>query len=188
MLFVLYDKVKLVWFFSILYLISIIVGINEHEVLNRKILAKDKEIGSLIMTIDTLTFFNNKKDKEIETLHQFIKFNELKSFEVKTYEATGYAPLDPNAVEGMCYSGDPSITASGRKVQPGITIAAGPDLPFGTWIWIEGYGWRRVDDRGSKVVNGKIDIAFATRKEAFEFGRRQVTVVIPTWVNSAENL
>ena len=28
-------------------------------------------------------------------------------------EATAYAPIDPQAVEGMCYSGDPWVTASG---------------------------------------------------------------------------
>lgn len=155
---------------------------SEYATLLRKINSQGREIESLIETKQALVYFNNKHIKEIETLYQFIKYNELKSFEVKTFEATGYAPLDPNAIEGMCYSGDPNITASGRRVQPGITIAAGPNIPLGTWIWIEGYGWRRVDDRGSRIKENKIDIAFETRKEAFEFGRKQITVVIPTWV------
>ncbi len=173
---------KIIWFFSVLYLISFLVITIEYKELLNIIDTQQKKIKSLDYKTQALEYFNNKHIKEIETLHTFIKYNELKSFEIKTYEATGYAPLDPNAVEGMCYSGNPSITASGRTVQPGITIAAGPDIPFGTWIWIEGYGWRRVDDRGSRIKNDKIDIAFATRKEAFEFGRRQITVVIPTWV------
>lgn len=175
---------KTIWFFSVLYIISFSVATNEYNRLLNKINSQNREIESLIETKQALVYFNNKHIKEIETLHQFIRFNELKSFEVKTFEATGYAPLDPNAVEGMCYSGDPNITASGRRVQPGITIAAGPGIPFGTWIWIEGYGWRRVDDRGGAIHNNKIDVAFNTRKEALEFGRRQVTVVIPTWVEA----
>ena len=175
---------KTIWFFSVLYIISFLAVTNEFNLLINKINFQSRQIESLIETKQALVYFNSKYVKEIETLHQFIKFNELKSFEVKTFEATGYAPLDPNAVEGMCYSGDPNITASGRRVQPGITIATGPNIPFGTWIWIEGYGWRRVDDRGSKIKEDKIDIAFHTRKEAFEFGRRHVTVVIPTWVEA----
>ena len=39
------------------------------------------------------------------------------------YIATGYAPLDPGAVCGMCYSGDPTVTASGRETKPGVTVA-----------------------------------------------------------------
>lgn len=175
---------KTIWFLSVFYIISFSAATNEYNRLLNKINSQNREIESLIETKQALVYLNNKHIKEIETLHQFIRFNELKSFEVKTFEATGYAPLDPNAVEGICYSGDPNITASGRRVQPGITIAAGPSIPFGTWIWIEGYGWRRVDDRGGAIHNNKIDIAFHTRKEAFKFGRRHVTVVIPTWVEA----
>lgn len=106
---------------------------------------------------------------------------EVQGFKVESWEATGYAPLDPNAVNGICYSGDPNITAAGEPVYPGITVAAGPDIPFGTWLWVEGFGWRRVDDRGGKVGNKQLDICFATRDEAVTFGRQKVIVVIPEW-------
>lgn len=98
----------------------------------------------------------------------------------KTVEvvATGYAPLDPKAVKGVCYSGDPYVTASGRKTTPGITIAAAKRIPFGTWVWLEGFGWRRVDDRGKKITKGRIDICFHTRKEAIEWGKRKVRMYI----------
>ena len=92
---------------------------------------------------------------------------------------TGYAPLDPKAVRGMCFSGDPKITASGRKTDPAVTIAAGPRIPFGTWLWIDTIGWRRVDDRGSRIQGDRIDICFATRAEALAWGRRKVLVVVP---------
>ena len=45
----------------------------------------------------------------------------LDEWEVDVWDATSYAPLDPKAKEGMCYSGDPSITASGAKVVPYVT-------------------------------------------------------------------
>lgn len=92
--------------------------------------------------------------------------------------ATGYAPLDPNAVEGMCYSGDPNITASGAKSDPNVTIAAGPELPFGTQVFIPGVGNRTVQDRGAAITKGHIDIMFATQKQAFEFGVQDIAIFI----------
>ena len=73
---------------------------------------------------------------------------------------TGYAPLDPDAIEGMCYSGDPNVTASGAKSDPNRTIAAGPGIPFGTQIYIPGIGNRIVEDRGSAITDNHIDIMF----------------------------
>lgn len=32
-------------------------------------------------------------------------------------EGTHYAPLDPAALEGVCYEGDPAITASGQTAE-----------------------------------------------------------------------
>ncbi len=103
----------------------------------------------------------------------------LSSWEVKEFEVTGYAPLDPNAVEGMCYSGDPNVTASGAQVVPGVTVAAGPDIPFGTPLYIEGLGWREVQDRGGRIGNGNLDVVFSSRGDAQRFGRKTLTVVLP---------
>ena len=94
------------------------------------------------------------------------------------YIATGYAPLDKNARVGMCYSGDPKVTASGQPTKPGITVAAPKHIPFGTWLYIEGIGFRKVEDRGGRIKKNKIDICFQTRKEAMEWGRRKVKVYI----------
>lgn len=89
---------------------------------------------------------------------------------------TAYAPLDPAAVEGMCYSGDPTVTASGEAPVPGETVAAA--LPFGTVLWIEGIGIRRVNDRGGRIRDDCIDLVMATREEALKFGRQKRRVVV----------
>ena len=89
-------------------------------------------------------------------------------------EVTAYAPLDPAAVEGMCYSGDPTVTASGEAPVPGETVAAA--LPFGTVLWIEGIGMRRVNDRG--VGPGRVDVVTETRRQAIEIGRSRRRVII----------
>ncbi len=87
-------------------------------------------------------------------------------------EVTAYAPLDPEAEEGMCYAGDPTVTASGEPVEPGVTVAAG-ELPFGSRVWIEGIGWREVQDRGGAIGEKDIDVAVECREEALRFGRQK---------------
>lgn len=122
---------------------------------------------------------------EMERLQQFVRSNDGLQLEVKTVQTTGYAPLDPKAVAGMCFSGNPKITASGKRTTPGVTISASPEIPFGTWVWLEGLGWRRVDDRGSRIKGNRIDICFATRQEALKWGKRQLIMVMPHWNTSS---
>lgn len=123
-----------------------------------------------------------KQEKEIAKIQK----QKIQQFKIAKYTITGYAPLDPKAKEGMCYSGDRTITASGKQVEPGITIATDPSIPFGTWIWIEGFGWRRVDDRGGRIKGKKIDICFQKQEEALKFGRQKRIVVIPVWEKEDE--
>ena len=115
------------------------------------------------------------KLNDIETRLNKIE-DELNKWSV--YEATAYAPLDPNAKEGMCYEGDPRITASGAPVVPGVTVAAGKEFPFGTELYIKGIGKRIVQDRGGAIGKGRLDIAVKTQAEAIRFGRRRVLVKI----------
>ncbi len=90
---------------------------------------------------------------------------------------TAYAPLDPRAVKGMDYSGDPNITASGELVVPGETAAGGPGM-MGKLVWVEGYGMRRINDRGAAIGNGDIDLAVWCRDEALQIGRSKARVFI----------
>lgn len=102
----------------------------------------------------------------------------LETWDVIEAEVTSYAPLCATAVEGMCYSGDPSITAGGVRVVPGVTVAAGPSIPFGTRVWIEGFGFRTVQDRGGRITDSHLDIAVETRAEALAIGRSTALVVV----------
>jgi len=101
----------------------------------------------------------------------------LEEWEVDVWEATAYAPLDSRAKEGMCYSGDPRITASGAEVIPGVTAATAPGIPFGTRIYICGHGPRIIQDRGGRIGPGKIDLAVESRGKAITWGRKTVKVV-----------
>lgn len=70
------------------------------------------------------------------------------------------------------------ITASGLKVTEKRTLACPRELPFGTKLKIEGLGEYRCEDRGGAIKGNKIDIYVETKKEAFAFGRQNLTAEI----------
>lgn len=93
------------------------------------------------------------------------------------YESTGKRPWQKGY----------RITASGNKAQEWYTVAAGPELPFGTKVYIPYFkdkpnrGIFVVEDRG--VGNGHLDVYFGDPVvdktavlKAREFGRRQLEV------------
>jgi 3D (Asp-Asp-Asp) domain-containing protein len=65
------------------------------------------------------------------------------------------------------------VTASGTKAKIG-TLAADTSLyPFGTLMFVPGYGYGRVEDRGSAIKGDHIDLFFKSHKEALQWGRQQ---------------
>ncbi len=65
------------------------------------------------------------------------------------------------------------LTASGTKVQEGRTIAVDTSvIPMGWWVYIEGIGFRRAEDKGSAVKGNKIDVYFDSESYANKFGKK----------------
>jgi 3D (Asp-Asp-Asp) domain-containing protein len=104
---------------------------------------------------------------------------------VGEFEATAYAPLDPDAVEGMCYSGDPLVTATGARTTPGRTIAVDPDvIPMGARVFIPGVGVRVAEDRGGLIKGNRLDLCMSSRSAALDYGKRRVRAA---WLPPYEN-
>lgn len=81
------------------------------------------------------------------------------------FSATAYCPGSEN-------SGKQCRTYSGTVPQPQHTISADITiLPLGTKVMIDGIVYT-VEDIGSSVKGNKVDIFFATRAEALDFGRQ----------------
>lgn len=72
------------------------------------------------------------------------------------------------------------MTASGVKAKPKRTIAADTKYyPFGTVMYIPGWGYGRVEDRGSAIKGpDKLDLFFGNRHKALQWGRRRMKVKI----------
>ena len=82
------------------------------------------------------------------------------------------------------YRGKPKavgITASGTRAHPGTIAADTRYYPIGTVIYVPGYGYGVVEDRGGDIRGRRrLDLFFNTHQEARQWGRRRVeTVVFP---------
>ena len=60
------------------------------------------------------------------------------------------------------------------------TIAADTSYyPFGTRMYVPGYGWGVVEDRGGAIKGaGRIDLYFDSHQRALSWGRKKVGVTI----------
>jgi len=58
------------------------------------------------------------------------------------------------------------------------TVAADSSLPFGTIVFVPGYGYGRVEDRGGAIRGDKLDLWFPSHTMAKQWGRKKVTVKI----------
>lgn len=69
------------------------------------------------------------------------------------------------------------VTASGARVFPGA-VAADPAIPFGTRVWVPGYGHGVVLDRGGAVRGLRLDVYIPELQEARRWGVRRLPVRI----------
>ena len=87
------------------------------------------------------------------------------------YKITGY---DPHCAH--CCGKTNGITASGRPAEFGVTIACN-SLPMGTIVYLEGYGYFRVDDTGGMKDN-VIDIACPSHEVCYDITNMSVNAYI----------
>jgi len=72
------------------------------------------------------------------------------------------------------------MTASGARAHPGTVAADTSVLPFGTIVYVEGYGYGRVEDRGGAIKGNKLDLWFSSHDEALKWGRKK-NVQVKVW-------
>lgn len=109
-------------------------------------------------------------------------------------EATAYCPcgeccnwrrswlgLGPPVIASGPSRGRPKavgITASGTRARRGTVAADLSVLPFGTVLYVPGYGWGRVEDTGASIRGQAIDLFFDSHDDALRWGRRRIRVEV----------
>ncbi len=88
-------------------------------------------------------------------------------------EATAYDP-GPRS----CGKYADGYTATGAKAVKGVVAVDDRVIPMGTRLYIPGYGFAVAADRGSAIKGMRIDLCFATYREAIQFGRRKIKVYV----------
>ena len=69
------------------------------------------------------------------------------------------------------------VTASGVDASPGTVAADTSCYPFGTILYVPGYGYGVVEDRGGAIKGPyRLDLWFPSRDEALHWGRRSLNV------------
>ncbi len=69
-------------------------------------------------------------------------------------------------------------TASGAPAKDGTIAADTRIFPFGTIMYIPGYGYGKVEDRGSAIQGYHIDLYFGNHKKAQTWGNRKSRVKV----------
>lgn len=84
-------------------------------------------------------------------------------------EATAYTTQDPGC--GL-------YTARGNLLRKGLVAVDPRVIPLGTKLYIPSYGYAVADDTGGAIKGLRIDLAYDSRYDALQFGRRMITVYI----------
>lgn len=96
----------------------------------------------------------------------------FRSAKVIEMHATAYTPHRSGGGTGT------GLTATGLPAGYGLVAVDPRVIPLGTVLYVEGYGMAIAADTGRAIRGRKIDLCFATRQRAIQFGRRKVRVHI----------
>ena len=125
--------------------------------------------GSSSSKTETVTYSNNKPAGSVSAINGNAP-SENMTF-LGNYKITGYDPWCTH-----CCGKANGITASGTMAEVGRTVGA-KGIPYGTKIYIEGYGTYVVEDTGGFNTN-VIDIAAASHDDCYKLTNYSVPVYI----------
>lgn len=95
------------------------------------------------------------------------------------YKITGYTPKCVH-----CCGNSEGITKSGVQATIGYTVAAAKNLPLGITLYIEGYGYYVVQDRGN-IGDNVIDIASPDHESCYNITKSGINVYVVPFKDTA---
>ena len=179
------QNILLISFFILLLVLLLKLFENEENTQRQRQRIQDLQADNLTLQQqiqDLQQQVNCLTKQEREVINSMQKW--LDEWDVMMGEVTGYAPLDPEAIEGWDYEGNPEVTASGGKVIIGKTAAGPPDVEFGKVFYLpQRKECRAINDRGSLINYNKagepqFDLAVETKEDARAIGRSRELVVL----------
>ena len=151
--------------------------LNKLNIAETKLVSVQESLEEEMYKSTTLDKTLDATNKELENISLDLEIanatiNDLKEEEYKLvylgeYSITHYCT---ERYEHICGTGN-GITATGTVVTAGRTVAVDPSvIPYGTTMYIEGYGWRVAEDCGGGVNGRHIDMAVDTHADAWYMG------------------
>ena len=138
---------------------------NELEQIHEDYKLEQEKVDQLTEDLE----FVNKELADANNTIDDLKDDEYKLVYMGSFKLTHYCT---EKRKHICGTGT-GITATGTKVTAGRTIAVDPSvIPYGTKVYIEGYGWRTAEDRGGSVGGKHIDIAVSSHSTALSMGTK----------------
>ena len=127
----------------------------------------------------------NSVDQSASTLQTSVQAIEdgykLTKYERARVTATGYTAGKESTGKTLSHPAY-GVTYSGVKVKRDLysTIAADLDVfPLGTILWIPGYGYGVVADKGGAIKGNRLDLYYETVEDVYaEWGKKELDVYI----------
>ncbi|AOV07177.1 3D domain-containing protein [Sporosarcina ureilytica] len=175
--------------FSIAFLTGLFIfgfGVKESYASSPKYTVKSGDnlyrISLLYNTsVSNLKTWNNLSGNIIFPNQTLIVGNKISKTKTASKQVKKELTMKSTAYTAYC-NGCIGITKTGinlRKNPNQKVIAVDPKvIPLGSKVFVEGYGYAVAGDIGSAIKGNTIDVFFPTKKEAFQWGRKEVKVQI----------
>ena len=126
----------------------------------------------------TLEKVHHTENKDtIRTLIEQIRKEENHFPEIQCLEVTATAyPNDPISINVPKWRD--GLTSTLMKTDRGVIAVDPKIIPYGSVVYVEGYGYAIALDTGSAIRGHRIDLFFHSREEALKWGVKDVMVCI----------